>query len=304
MSRHPQSGIKFSQVRALVAIADCGNFGEAAWQLGLTQPSISHAIASLEDELGVILLARGRHGANLTPVGEKIVAHFREILHLVDSSIQEANLHKGLQGGQVRVATFRSAAAHLLPKIIADFQHECPDIEVSIIEHYDYTYVEQDVRDGKADIGFTFLPTAADLETIPILQDEYIVLLPPDSDLRDKLTWAELSTAPLILYSEDNSCFLAVQRYFAAAGYALKPRYHFRETSTIINMVAQGMGVAILPQLSAASIPSTLHIGQLPSRLERTIGAAIRANSLHTPAVFAFLGVLKTSSRFVDSLSA
>lgn len=59
--------IKLSQLRALVAIADCGNFSEAALELDLSQSTISHAIATLEEELGVTLLQRGRHGARLTP---------------------------------------------------------------------------------------------------------------------------------------------------------------------------------------------------------------------------------------------
>lgn len=61
--------LKISQLRALVGVADYGNFSEAALQMDLSQSAISHAIASLESELGVILLSRGRHGANLTPVG-------------------------------------------------------------------------------------------------------------------------------------------------------------------------------------------------------------------------------------------
>jgi hypothetical protein len=67
MSKGHHFGPKLSQIRALVAVAEFGSFGEAALQLGLTQPTVSHAIATLEDELGVILLARGRHGAQLTP---------------------------------------------------------------------------------------------------------------------------------------------------------------------------------------------------------------------------------------------
>jgi DNA-binding transcriptional LysR family regulator len=290
------SGIKLSQLRALVAVAECGNFGEAAWKLGLTQPTVSHAIATLENELGVILLTRGRHGTHLTPAGTQVIGHIREILRLLDVVVQEANVHKGLQGGQVRIATFRSAAAHLLPPVIARFQAEFPAVKVTLIEHYDAPFVEQDLRNGKADIGFTFLPTAADLEAVEVLQEDYIVLLPPHLDGQaERLTWEQLIALPLILYPDDNSCFVAVQHYFSAAGYVLKPCHQFRETSTILNMVAQGIGAAVLPQLSAIALPTGVQVRQLPTPLKRTIGAAILANSLHTPAVFTFLGILKQS---------
>ena len=84
MSKPTHPGIKLSQLRALAAVANCGNFGEAAWQLGLTQPSVSHAIATLEESLGVVLCIRGRQGAHLTPVGQRIVHHARGILNRMD----------------------------------------------------------------------------------------------------------------------------------------------------------------------------------------------------------------------------
>jgi len=172
-SKSQQSGLKLSQLRALVAVADCQNFGEAAFQLGLTQPTVSHAIATLEEELGVILLSRGRHGAQLTPAGAAVTQHARDILHQLEVMQQTANLHKGLQGGQVRIATFRSAAAHLLPKIVAQFQVDYPAVTVAITEFYDYSYVEQEARNGKADIGITALPTCDEFETLELIRDAY-----------------------------------------------------------------------------------------------------------------------------------
>lgn len=305
-----KSQLKLSQLKALAAVADCGNFGEAAWQLGLTQPTVSHAIATLEDELGVILLFRGRHGAHLTPAGAAVLQPVREILRLLDVVHQEASLHRGLDGGQVRIATFRSAAANLLPEIVAQFQTDCPAIEVSITEFYDYTYVEQQVRDGKADIGVTFLPTAEDFEAWPLMRDPYLVLVPPDfqaeasqPDPSTAVTWNQLTTWPLILYPEDNSCFVQVQSYFQAAGHRLEPRYQFRETTTIVSMVAQGLGVAIVPALSAKSIPTGVQRRELPTPLERQVGVILLAGALHPPAVFAFLNTLRTTQSHTPELN-
>ena len=302
MSKGHNIGPKLSQIRALVAVANFGSFGEAALQLGLTQPTVSHAIATLEDELGVILLARGRHGAQLTPAGEAITQHAREVLNLLEQMQQTANLHKGLQGGEVRIATFRGAAANLLPQIVAQFRHEHPAITVTINEYYDFTYVEEQVRDGKADIGISFLPTGAEFEILELMSDPFWVLLPPDAPPRDQtsLTWDELTALPLIIYPEDNSCFANVQTYFQQAGFTLKPRYQFRETSTILSMVAHGLGAAIIPSLSAYPIPQGVSIAQLPIPLERKIGAILLAESLHPPGVFAFLQILEQSTLSVS----
>lgn len=294
MGKGHQTGLKLSQLRALVAVTGCGNFGKAAAQLGVTQSTVSHAIATLEDELGVILLSRGRHGAQLTPAGEAVTQHAQDILTSIKTMQQTANLHKGLQGGQVRIATFRSAAANLLPKIVAQFQTDYPAVDVTITEFYDGPYVEQQLRDGKADIGMAFLPTSDEFEAWALMQDPYWVLLPPDFEFEGtRLTWTQLTQLPLILYPNDNSCFANVQRYFHQAERALAPRHQFRETHTILNMVAQGLGAAIIPSLSANPIPSGVTVVQLPSNLERTIGVILLANALHTPAVFTFLQVLK-----------
>jgi len=297
VSKAQQIGPKLSQIRALVAVADFGSFGEAALEMGLTQPTVSHAIATLEDELGVILLARGRHGAQLTPAGKAITQQAREVLHLLEQMQQTANLHKGLQGGEVRIATFRGAAANLLPRIVAQFNKEHPAIAVTITEHYDFGYVEEQIRCGKADIGITFLPTSAEFESWALMSDPFWVLLPPDAEQPDQpLTWEELVTLPLIVYPEDNSCFDAVQAHFQRAGFALEPRYQFRETSTILSMVAQGLGAAIVPSLSAHPIPQGVSVARLPTPLERQVGAVVLAEALHPPGVFAFLQTLKQRS--------
>ena len=73
-------------------MAEHNNFSEAALHLELSQSAISHAITTLEEELGVLLLARGRHGANLTPVGERVISHARQMLQLLEAMVKEANL--------------------------------------------------------------------------------------------------------------------------------------------------------------------------------------------------------------------
>jgi DNA-binding transcriptional LysR family regulator len=217
------------------------------------------------------------------------------VLHLLEQMQQTANVHKGLQGGEVRVATFRGAAANLLPQIVAQFRQAHPAIAVTITEYYDFSYVEDQVRDGKADIGLSALPTRDDFETMELMQDPFWVLLPPGhpNPAPQPLTWDDLTTLPLILYPEDNSCFAQVQIYFQQAGFTLAPQYQFRETSTILNMVAQGLGAAIIPSLSAHPIPEGVSMAPLPVPLERTIGTILLAEALHPPGVFAFLQILQ-----------
>lgn len=286
--------MKLSQLQIVVAVADQQNFSEAALQLGLSQSAVSHAIASLENELGVVLFGRGRHGAHLTPVGQQIADHARQIMQLQEAILKEANLAKGLQGGLVRVATFRSVATHILPKVIAEFRQRFPAIAVTITEHDDYPEAEQALRDGYADLGFTLLPTTDEFETWELIRDEYIALFPPDFQLAGKhLTWEQLSTYPLIMPPENNSCYYRVHAHVRKTHTILNTVYEVREDSTTVNMVTQGLGGTIIPRLAAEPIPANVQVYPLPDPLFRTIGVATLTNALLSPAVFAFLDTLK-----------
>ncbi len=132
------SRIKPSYLRALVAVAEYGNFSEAALHLGLAQSTVSRAIANLEEELGVLLFSRGRYGANLTPIGERLTTHARQVLQLLETIVKEARLEKGLESGQVRIAAFRTIATHVLPGIITRFCDRFPDINVTVMEFWDH----------------------------------------------------------------------------------------------------------------------------------------------------------------------
>ena len=153
--------LKLSQLYVLIAVADCSSFSEAALQLQMSQSAISYAIASLEEELGVVLFSRGRYGANLTPVGEQVVDRARQVMYLLQDMVRQANLAKGLHGGQVRISAFRSAATQILPEVIAQFCRQHPAIAIGIAEYDDRPDVEAALRKGRADIGITYLPTSS-----------------------------------------------------------------------------------------------------------------------------------------------
>lgn len=293
--------MKLSQIQALIAVADCENFSEAALQMELSQSAVSHAIASLETELGVQLFHRGRHGAQLTPVGERVLLHGRQIACALEMMVKEADLEKGLQGGQVRIVTFRSVATHILPGIIAKFRSCFPKITVSIAEVYYTQAVEEALRSGKADIGFVSLPISDEFETREILRDKYVVLLPPTAKLSSaKITWKELAAYPLILQPAEIACSVPLRKYLTTSGFPLNIAYELSEDSTIVSMVMQGLGAAILPRLAAEPIPSSVKVCSLPADFERVIGVAVLRDGLLIPAVFAFLDLVKSAPE-VDS---
>jgi DNA-binding transcriptional LysR family regulator len=297
MKANHQNQMKLSQLKILVAVADWGSFSEAALALEISQSAVSHAIAALEAHLGGVLLSRNRHGARLTPLGQSIVPHAREILYRAEAIEKAAEATRGLEGGHVRIASFRSVATHLLPGLIAQFHQRFPEIAVSLQEYDSYRQVEQALRQERADIGFTFLPAGPDLEAWKILQDEFVALFPPPFKPKgDRLTWEDIAAQPLVMPPVDYIMMEQVYAHTERYGCSLKVVYEVETDATIVGLVAQGLGASILPRLAAQPIPEGVQVYSLPVPLARTLGVAVLAEGLHPPATYAFLELLKQTN--------
>ena len=278
-----------AHLRALIAVAQTKNFSQAALDLQISQSAVSYAIATLEAELGVVLVLRGRYGAQPTPIGESIVIQARQVLQLLQSMIQSANATKGLHGGSLRIGCFRSVATHILPTLLTQFRDRFPDIAVVLTEYFGANEVEQALREGRIDLGFTVLPTSEEFDTWELVRDEYILLLPPTKRVpQSRLTWEELANYSFITCSA-NTCHIPVYQHLAKWQVPIKTVYDVLESTTAVGMVAQGLGATILARLSALPIPPEVHIYRLPTPLHRVIGVAVGANALRTSAMFAFL---------------
>lgn len=295
--------VKVSQLRALVAIAEHHNFSTAALELDLSQSTVSHAIAAMEEQLGVQLLKRGRQGATLTPVGDRVVLHAQAILQHLEQIGQEANRDKGLQAGVVRIAAFRSMATHLLPGAIARLHELYPQIQVEITEFDEGYDVEKALLSHQADIGVAESPEGEEFEAWTLFIDDYVVLLSPHLGPHPaKLTWEQLAQYPLIVPST-SICADRIHHCLKNAAVPVNIAYKIREDSTMIGMVLQGLGATILPRLAAEPIPDRLQVCQLPCELNRTISAAILRNVLHPPAVYAFLDALRETGSFQGAIA-
>ena len=279
-------------LEVLATIAREGTFSHAALALEVSQAAVSRAIAALEDELGVPLLKRGRFGAKLTQVGERVLHHAEKMLELREHIDYEVNLEKGLYAGRLRIASFRSAATHLLPPIIARFRRQFPRVEVSLSE-LDPAGVEQALREGQVDVGLVPLPRSEDFDVLEVARDEYVALLPKTMrPLPSTLTWGDLSTYDFVLYNYAE-CTNVVREHWSRWGQKLNIAYVIKEDSTIVSMVAQGLGAAILPRLAALPIPDGVQVRSLPEPLERVIGVATLAQTPHAPAVTVFITMLQ-----------
>ncbi len=295
--------MRLQSLRALLAIAEHGSFSSAALELDVAQSSVSHAIAELEEELGVRLLERSRNGAVPTEVGERVVAHARGIERSLAAIEQEAQVETGELSGVVRVAAFRSLANHVLARTITALRASYPNVTVDFKElagswgETASPTCDTRLRDTSADLLLTLESVAHDAIFWELLRDEYVAVVPRGWAGSERVGLAELIRHPLII--NDGPCSWPMRERLQQLDASWAPEYQIIEDSTMVALAAQGLGVALMPTLTVDAVPDGARILPLDERVERVVGVAVMPRALRVPAVRAFLTVLRR--QFPDS---
>ena len=198
--------MSLSKYRIFLKTVELGSFTAAARELNFTQSGISHAIGSLEEELGVTLLVRSHGGVTPTADGRALAPYFQEMCALSHRLEQHAEDLRGLDTGLIRVATFTSVSEKWLPGMLKTFQEKYPRIEFELLPSNFNNEICDWVLHGQADCGFISLPTPAEkyLDYWLLQRDQWKVILPCDHPLagRQPFPPEALEQYPLILLDE------------------------------------------------------------------------------------------------------
>ncbi len=273
--RSPESRITDAQLQALLAVAEYGSFTHAARRLGLTQSAVSHALTSLEQLLDTTLVERAPQGARLTPAGERIVRHSREILRLKVQIKRDADAARRFQSGELRVGSFgASASRRLLPPMLDAFAARYPNVSTLVLEGSDEE-VETWLREGAIDAAFVNLPRD-EFDTVAIATDTMHAIIPSThpSATQPRLPASRLAEHPFIM--SNGGCERMIRA--AVGDTKLDVRYRIRDLDTIIAMVARGTGVAALPRLALPDLaPDGVIFVPLDTDQVRHVGLAVRS---------------------------
>lgn len=289
-----QTLMTIARFEVFAKVVELESFTKAAEQLNMTQSAVSHAIASLESEWGQALLVRDRKkGILLTEVGQRTIVHIREILNRMEIIQQELALASQLEVGTIRIGTFASASACVLPKILAKFQKKHPKIE---FRFYEGTYEEitEWLATGVIDIGFVVQPdTKSAFDWVPLVKDEMVVAFSENHPFgqEDVVPVRALQNEPFILPTGMYQAH--VQAIFRQAKVAPNIRFEVKDCNTIANMVQEGLGVTVGPALFLKTQPN-LQTRRLDVEHWRTIALACPSICDASPAVKAFLAAAGT----------
>ena len=276
-----------TKYRILMSTVELGSLTRAAETLGCTQSAVSHSIASLESDLGFRLLRRARSGIKLTDEGRRLQPFMRALLAADEQLGQTAAEIRGLDQGTVRIGAFTSVAVHWLPPVLKEFQRDYPKVGFRLFNG-DYHDVNEWLSDGSIDIGFVALPCELKCETIPLMEDRLLAILPRDSRYASypRFPLVECEREPFIslLQSSDHDA----RRALEAAGVKPNVRFYTKDDYAIIAMVEQGLGMSIMPELLLKGRHDDVLTLPLVPEAKRTIGLALPAGGLAGPATRRF----------------
>ena len=279
------------QLRALTAIALHGSYSAAALETDSSQSTLSHAIQDLERNLGATLLERGRMGAKLTPLGWRVVEHARDAITSLEALEQEVMLETSGLSGTIRMMSYRSLATHLLPGAVQVFQVQHPKVSLEFLsEASEFGGIEEYVRDGRADIGLLELPNVGgDLMEFELTRDQYVLL--SSAAKPAPRTWSEIQAQPFI--TDGDVCSKALRAHWNANGLTLVGAYTVQSDSAILGMVAQGLGISVMPSLAAQPVLAGVRVSAIPVPLERRLGIVVTRRKLRVPAIRAFVDTVR-----------
>jgi DNA-binding transcriptional LysR family regulator len=285
-------------------VARLGSLSAAAESLAYTQPAVSQQMAALERRAGMLLLERTTRGVRLTDAGEALLRHAETILAEQTLAERELEAIAGLRGGRVRVASFSSAGAALVPAAVSLFSTRYPDVDLSVLEAEPEEAVPM-LRAGELEVAIVGAPNEPDgfgdlyenIDLHPLFTEPRYALLPAEHRLarRRRLRLQDLAKEVRIELARTPS---HEGRIYLAPGPEPgpgEPRIAFRsdDISVVQGMVAAGAGVAVVPELVLTNLRAGITIRNLGSSAPmRSIAAATLAGVHRSAATSALLGLL------------
>ena len=278
--------MNIKQLKAFTEVATNLSFVEAATKLHLSQPALSLSIRNLEESLGGKLLSRTTRSLVLTQEGKALLPVAKNILNQIDAAEREMKKRFSLELGHTSIAAMPSFAASVLPKIIKRFHSKYPHIKLSVEDVLSDTVIDM-VSDDLVELGISFEPKHnSDLVFHPLYKDQFIVVLPPSHPLTQShtISWDELLKFELITLQSPSSVRELIEETLSQHNMTLNPAFDAHQLATVIRMVRDSLGVAIVPALCKA----------------QALEAGVVCRDINSPCIARRVGVI---SKPITSLS-
>jgi DNA-binding transcriptional LysR family regulator len=307
--------LELKHLKVFKEVVERGSFSAAAEALNYSQPAVSQQIAALERATGAKLVDRNARGIRLTDAGRALLRHADSVLAQLAEAEAELEAIGTLRSGKVRLVSFPTGGASLIPPATAAFHDRYPGVDL-ILSVADPPAAREHLRSGDVDIALLlesgFEGSQDDgIERIHLLDDPMFLALPRDHPLADRrrLKLAELADETW-MHGSNEACSCPDGMIFVrachTAGFEPRVALHNDDYAAIQGFVAAGVGVALIPQLALESVREDVVIRQLSApKPTRRVVAAANGNGYRSPATEAMLEILReVSAGYLDERPA
>jgi LysR family hydrogen peroxide-inducible transcriptional activator len=270
--------MELHQLRYLVAVADSHSFTAASELCHVTQPTMSHQIKKLEEELGEPLLQRRRKGAYLTPLGERIYLHAREVMKSVESVQLAASAFSHRIQGLLKIGVIPTIAPYFLPELLRLSQKRYPGIDFQVTEE-PTEHLLTAIVSGALDLAILSPPIAGDkAETHDLFEDEFLLAVSARHRLAKAraITVSALRDEPMILMNDEHCLRGQTLSFCRGVGFTPKVFIQSSQLDTVLAMVETGQGISLVPAMARKAFRHRRVVFRSlrPERISRRISLA------------------------------
>lgn len=280
-------------LRYFVTLAHLEHYTKAAEILAITQPSLSHAISSLEKELGVKLFEKEGRNVVLTKCGQAFLTDVEQVLGMLDSSINKLQM-TGTGEGRIDVALLRTLSTSVVPQFVRGFLDTRPEKNIDFYFHASTGLtpdIIQGVKERRYDVAFcSLMENEPSIEFTPIARQELVVIVPKDHPLagRREIDLAETLAYPQIVFSRRSGLRPIIDHLFEKCGGHPDIVYSLEEDQAVAGLVGAGFGIAVVPKMEILGYMPVHIIKILHPAWERLFYMATLKDVYQAPAITDF----------------
>ena len=255
-------------LQLFIAVADSRSITRGALRAHLALASASARIKGLEAALGVSLLKRGRRGIELTAAGESLLDHARIIIHNVEAMHGDLAAYASGVRASVQLLANTSGLSEHLPKALAAFLREHPDINVDV-EERESADIAAAIASGAADLGFAAEHALPDnIERFLFSEDRLTLVASRRGDLagRRQIDFTELADRDFVGLTNSTALQVHIAKHAARLGVRLRFRARLRDFDAICQLVAADVGIAVVPEAAARRCARSMPITMIKIR--------------------------------------
>ena len=251
--------MNLNQLTYFVTLAQIEHFTKAAKRLDITQPSLSHAISNLEEELQVPLFERHGRSVTLTKYGEIFLKYVRESLHILDRGIRKTKEAARVFDGNISIGYIHTQGRNFIPKLVKGFLNEMGCLDDADNRKVEFHFQSgatrsliQGLKDEKFDVIFcSRIEGEKEINFWPVSEEKLVAIVPQDHPLAEKesVSVQELARYPQVSFPPSSGLYFVIRELFEREELYPEIAFEVEEDGALAGMVAEGFGIGIVPDV-------------------------------------------------------